>query len=237
MENFDPIQVEDEFQWLLSPIRTAFEEIRPLGFFSWVDELKSPQQFAPVAKQIYFHSSTFPKAIGLMLSMIPVERGEVYKVVSEHAYEEADHHLLLLDWMLQQGILQNKSEINKIQPFIETSNCINIGYQYAIERDINAWMAGINGAIEYCFYHFFEKVSKKMHQLGAGHHYFDVHVGADQYHSVMGLKHIEMGGLSAAGRDQLVRKSLNCVSLWTTMVHSWLGISVIPVFTLEGKRR
>lgn len=120
-------------------------------------------------------------------------------------------------------------------PTIETNNCINLGYQIAVERDIDMWLVCINCAIEYCFYNFFKVVSPKMHSLRAGHFYFDTHVEADQYHSVMGLQFLSNTNYSQSDKEKLITQSLNAISLWCAMAHSWINQSYFPKFDLNGQ--
>lgn len=226
--------IENDYLWLLNPIRTAFSEVRKTPFFDWLEQISSPQEFTPVANQIFFHSNTFPKAIGLMLSMIPAHKGEIYKIVAEHAFDEADHHLLLLDWMINHNIVENKEQVLKLSPTIETNNCINLGYQIAMERNIETWLVCINCAIEFCFYQFFIVTSKKMHSLNAGHFYFDTHVEADQFHSIMGLQFLQNDKYTEQEKDELITKSLNSISLWCAMANSWINHDCFPKFNLKG---
>jgi len=73
-----------------------------------------------------------------------------------------------------------------------------------------------------------------MHELGAGDAYFDCHVEADEHHSIMGLKQLDIIS-SEEDRTILISKFLEGISLWAAMLHSWIGISVIPHFYLSGE--
>lgn len=226
-------KIRNEHQWLLMPINSAVAHVEKLPFFDWLKNIESPQAFKPVASQIFHHSSTLPKAIGMMLAATPVRRGTLYSVYAEHAHEEADHHLLLLDWMLRNKIITDTNEVYNGEPTLETSACINMGYEFALVGDHDGWLAVINSAVELCFWNFFKVTSRRMHQIGTPHKYFDVHVVADENHSTMGLKYLN-GALNMNERRRLIRKALDGISLWTAMVHSWVGIQNLPRFDENG---
>src|SRR5690349_5860142 len=99
-KTFDTVSheaVQSMHDWIIHPLHLAFAQVEKTAFFQWIPGVKSPAEFAPVATQIYHHSATFPKAIGLMLSQMPLSEGKHFRLVAEHAFEEADHHLMLLE--------------------------------------------------------------------------------------------------------------------------------------------
>ena len=73
-----------------------------------------------------------------------------------------------------------------------------------------------------------------MHELGAGDEYFDVHVEADEHHSIMGLEFLSSVDPASHRAKVLLSKALEGVSLWAAMLHSWIGIGMLPVFNLDG---
>lgn len=227
-------RIRASYNWFLKPVTNAVDCVQKMPFFGWMKDQSSILDFKPVATQVYYHSLTLPRAIGLMLSVVPNERSELYQPLSQHAYEEADHHLLLVDWMVSHGLIRRRSDLHGVAPTIETSSCINIAYEIAMSRDCDMWIACMNSAIELCFFRFFSALAPKMHSLGAGHKYFDIHVEADAEHSVMGLKYISCPEENTSGCDRLRSAALNSISLWAGMVHSWIGLTVLPKFNLDG---
>ena len=73
-----------------------------------------------------------------------------------------------------------------------------------------------------------------MHMLGIGDLYFDVHVEADEHHSIMGLEHIDPHDPQSPRGKELISKALEGISLWASMLHSWVGIDLHPKFNLDG---
>jgi len=221
-----------EHAWLLTPVENAVRAVVKTPFFETLQNLRQPLDFKPIGIQIFHHSATLPKAIGMMLAATKVREGLLYQVYAEHAHEEADHHLLLLAWMLEHGVVATPEEVYDGQPTLETTSCINIAYEFAAAGDHNGWMATMNSAIELCFWTFFKNTAAKMHEIGTPHRYFDVHVTADEHHSVMGLKYLR--DLDKQERLRLIRRGLDGITLWTAMVHSWIGMSISPRFSLDG---
>jgi hypothetical protein len=68
---------------------------------TWVQGLRMPQDFKPAAILLYYHSATFPKVMGIMLSLIPRSENWMMPFYAKHALGEADYHAMLLDWMLR----------------------------------------------------------------------------------------------------------------------------------------
>jgi hypothetical protein len=223
-----------EHAWLVEPLYRASEAIVEMPFFTWVRKLESPRAFAPVAVQLYHHSATFPKVMGLMLGLTGMGENAMMPFYAKHAFGEADHHQLLMQWMLRHGILGAPEEMEDVIPTLETNACVNLGYQLAMEQDRAKWLVTINSAIERCSNDFFKVVAPTMRGLGAGDVYFDVHVEADEHHSIMGLQHLSPLDPGSARGTQLIAKGLEGIALWGSMLHSWIGISLHPRFDVHG---
>jgi hypothetical protein len=232
-------RIRIKHRWITEPIFHASELVKQMPFFEWVNHLKSPQEFKTAAMQLFYHSATFPKVMGLMLGNTSISENHMMPFYAKHAYGEADHHELLMRWMLKHKLLEKRSDIEQIIPTPETNACVNLAYQLAIEQDRAKWLVTINSGIERCSNDFFKVVAPKMHELGAGDEYFDIHVEADEHHSIMGMDYIEpLDPESTRGR-QLIAKALEGITLWAAMLHSWIGIEMFPAFNLDGtlKRR
>lgn len=235
-EVVDPLKLEQiasSYRWITEPLFKASLAINTMPFFAWVESLQSAQDFKNAAKQLYYHSATFPKVMGLMLGNTPMSENIMMPFYAKHAYGEASHHEMLMRWMLQHGILANRAMINNLITTPETNACINLAYQLAIEQDRSKWIIAINCGIERCSNEFFKLVAPKMHALGIGDIYFDIHVEADEHHSIMGLKYVETP-TDINRRQKLIAKGLEGVSLWAAMLHSWIGINLHPQFDLDG---
>lgn len=226
-------RVRQQHSWIVGPIEKASDLILEMPFFSIVNEMKSVHEFKRCATQLWYHSATFPKVMGLMLGLTPLSENSMMEFYSAHAYGEATHHEMLMQWMLKHGLLNDRKEIEEFIPTLETNACVNLAYQMAIEQHRNKWLACLNSGIERCSNQFFKVVSKKMHELGAGDAYFDVHVEADEHHSIMGLEYLTEVTTDQE-RDILVKKALEGISLWAAMLHSWVDISALPHFNRDG---
>src|SRR3954451_10867397 len=66
-----------EHAWVTEPIYRASDLVKEMPFFEWVENLKSPLEFKPAATQIYYHSATFPKVMGLMLGTTPLSENHM----------------------------------------------------------------------------------------------------------------------------------------------------------------
>ncbi|MEQ1870661.1 MAG: iron-containing redox enzyme family protein [Vicinamibacterales bacterium] len=217
----DLLALREANTWLLDPVERAVSEIETGRFFDWLGNVTSAQQLSPMASQIFLHSASLPRIIGMMLACTPLRRGELYRVYSQHAHEEADHHLLLLDWMLQHRIISSPEAAYDTNPTPATAACINIGYELACTHDHDAWLGVMNTAVELCFHRLFLTAARRTRQIGCPHSYFDVHVHADAHHSVMGLGYLSPS-LSQKQREKIVHRSLQAVALWSAMVDSWM---------------
>lgn len=226
--------LQQSYSWITEPLIRASEAVKQMPFFSWLKELQSAAQFGPCAEQLFYHSATFPKVVALMLATTSHSENSMMPFYAKHAFGEADHHELLLQWMLKQGILENRDAIQDVILTPETNSCINMAYQLAMEQDREKWIIAINCGIERCSNDFFQVLAPKMQQLGAGDIYFDIHVEADEYHSIMGLKYIRPDLPDAKRCQQLVAKGLESISLWAAMIHSWIGVNLHPQFDLTG---
>ncbi len=226
--------LQQKHAWIVEPIYRASDLVSQTPFFSWLEDIKDPKEFKPAAVQLYYHSATFPKVMGLMLGLTALSENPMMSFYSKHAYGEADHHQMLMEWMLQHGLLRSASEIKEVIPTLETNACVNYAYQMAVEQDRDKWLVGLNSGIERCSNAFFKMVAPKMHQVGAGDAYFDVHVEADEHHSIMGLEYIDPQSPDSFRGRQLITKALEGISLWAGMLNSWIGIDLTPKFNLDG---
>lgn len=220
--------------WITEPIYRASDIVKKMPFFDWVAQINSPLEFKPAAVQLYYHSATFPKVMGLMLGNTPMSENHMMSFYAHHAYGEADHHQMLMRWMLEHKLLKSGKEIEEVIPTPETNACVNLAYQLAIEQDRAKWLVTINSGIERCSNDFFKAVAPKMYKIGAGDAYFDVHVEADEHHSIMGMKHIDVQDPESLRGRALIAKALEGIGLWAAMLHSWIGIEVSPNFNLDG---
>ncbi len=227
-------KIQIKHSWITEPIFQASSIVREMPFFDWVSQLKSPSEFKPAAVQLFHHSATFPKVMGLMLSNTPMEENHMMSFYAKHAYGEAEHHELLMLWLLKHKLLSKRSDIEYVIPTPETNACINLAYQLAMERDRAKWLVTINSGIERCSNDFFKVVAPKMHELGVGNAYFDIHVEADEHHSIMGLDYIEPIDPESVRGRHLIAKALEGISLWAAMLHSWIGMEIFPHFDLDG---
>lgn len=99
-ENLDVAKLKElqtKHEWIVKPIYTAVHHVQEMPFFEWVNGIKIPQEFKPVSTQIYFHSVTFPKVMGIMMSQTPLSESFMLPFYAEHAYTEAPHHQMLMD--------------------------------------------------------------------------------------------------------------------------------------------
>ena len=166
-------QIRRQHAWITEPIYRASDYVCNMPFFGWLDKLRSVAEFKPAAVQIYFHSATFPKVMGLMLGTTPMSENHMMPFYAKHAYGEVDHHQMLMQWMLQHRLLNNPSDIEMVIPTPATNACVNLAYQLAVEADRYKWVLTINSGIERCSNEFFKAVAPKMHELDAGDVYFD----------------------------------------------------------------
>jgi len=228
------VEVESRHAWIVEPIFRAAASVSKMPFYDYISRIRSPLEFKPIATQLYFHSATFPKVMGLMLGLTPFSENYMMPFYAKHAFGEADHHQMLLRWMLRHGLLSNPEEIDLSIVGVETNACINLAYRLAAEQDRDKWLATINSGIERCSNDFFKVVAPKMHEIGAGDPYFDIHVEADEHHSIMGLDFIEVHDPSSIRAQQLLAKALEGIALWADMLHSWIGMNYHPRFNLDG---
>lgn len=227
-------RIRTRHAWIVQPISRASEIVKELPFFDWVRQIRTPMDFKPAAINLFHHSATFPKVMGLMLGSTPLSENFMMPFYAKHAFEEATHHELLMQWMLKHGVMRNRQEMDWVIPTPETNACVNVAYQLAVEQDRGKWLVTINSGIERCSNDFFKAVAPQMHSIGAGDIYFDIHVEADEHHSIMGMDHIEPEDPDSIRGRQLIAKALEGISLWTAMLHSWIGIDLFPKFELDG---
>lgn len=230
----DEKTLNQEHSWILNPIENAISHICKSTFFEWVKNIDNPIEFENVATQIFHHSATLPKSLGLMLATTPINEGHFYQIYAKHIQDEAPHHIMLLEWMVNNKIINDTTVAYDTIPTIETNACINIGYEIALSRDHEAWITCMNCGIERAFFEFFSRIAPKMNELGVGHQYFDVHVSADAEHSVMGLDLIKPHDPDSLRGRSLIVKALGGLTLWSSMIHSWIGIQNHLNFDLQG---
>ncbi len=227
-------RLREEHEWIVKPIYRASDTVLDMPFFKWINDMTSPADFKQAAKQLYYHSATFPKVMGLMLGLTPMNENHMMPFYAKHAFGEADHHAMLMEWMLRHELLSSAEDIEHVVPTTETNACVNYAYQMAIEQDRDKWLVGLNSGIERCSNDFFKAISPKMHSLKAGDEYFDLHVEADEHHSIMGLEHIHPHDPDSFRGQVLIAKALEGISLWAAMLHSWVDIDLHPKFNLDG---
>lgn len=234
-------RIRYKHNWITEPIFRATKIVKQMPFFEWIEELKSPLEFKPAALQLFYHSATSAKVMGLMLGHTPLSENHMMPFYAKYAFEEAEHYELLMRWMLKHQILNNRQEIQEVVITPETNACVNLAYQLAIEQDRAKWLmvnvqklVTVNSGIQRCSNDFFKAVAPKMHKLGAGDIYFDIHVEADEHHSIMGMDYLQPENPDSARGQQLIAKALEGITLWAAMLHSWIDIELFPVFNLDG---
>jgi len=57
--------VRQKHAWLVQPIEKASDHVLSMPFFTFVRQLKSVHDFSFCAQQLWHHSATFPKVMGL----------------------------------------------------------------------------------------------------------------------------------------------------------------------------
>lgn len=233
--NYQELELlEKKHNWIVEPIYKASTYVKNMPFYEWIENLDNPEDFKEAGCQLYYHSDTFPKVMGLMLALTPLKESSMMPFYAKHAYGESDHSQMLLDWMIKYGLVKDYEEINDVIITKETNACVNYAYQMAIEQDREKWLVGLNSGIERCSNDFFKAISPKLHSLNVGDEYFDVHVEADEHHSIMGLDYIEQYDPNSKRGQILVSKALEGIELWASMIHSWIGIYTYPKFDLKG---
>lgn len=236
---YSPEQIttlETDFSWLVTPLYNASQALLATPFFSWLDSLREPKAFRQAASQLYYHSTTFPKIIGIMLGLTRLDEQKLMPFYASHAYGEADHSELLLKWMLKYHLLDKATDINKVIVTPETNACINFGYRMAIAHDRDKWVVGMNCGIERCSQQLFSYLAPKMRALGCGDYYFDIHQHADVHHSIMGLQYLPKIAPDSEHAKQLVMLGLEAISVWCAMLHSWMDErAVLPRFNINGE--
>ena len=228
-------ELETKHNWIVEPIYKASTYVKNMPFYDWIENINNVQDFKDAGCQLYYHSDTFPKVMGLMLALTPLEESPMMPFYAKHAYGEADHSKMLLDWMIKHNIVKNYQQVREVIITKETNACVNYAYQMAIEQDREKWLVGLNSGIERYSNDFFKAIAQKMHKLGVGDEYFDVHVEADEHHSIMGLDYITKYEADSTRGKILIAKALEGIELWASMIHSWIGISTYPKFNLKGE--
>ena len=119
-------EIADKYSWIAKPIERASNHVRNMPFFEFIEGMNSPHEFRASALQLYYHSATFPKVMGLMLGMTPLSENHMMSFYAEHASGEATHHQMLLEWMLKHRIIDGFEEIERAITTPETNACVNL---------------------------------------------------------------------------------------------------------------
>lgn len=218
MEN----SVPSHLFWIYEPVAHLVNALDESRFFSWLEALNDVKEFRPVATQIFHHSLSLPRLISGMVSQLEDSQGRYFKILCQHAFEEADHHLLLANWMIKNHLADSCDEIYNAPLTLETSTYINYSREISHHCDPELWLATMNLSLELCYYKFFKVSALKMDSLGVGDEYFDIHVKADEEHFKTSLSYIDETDASSARGQLLKNQALNSVNLWDAMVHSWI---------------
>lgn len=216
-------ELSERHRWFVEPLVRASDHVRHTPFFQWLAALSSPEEFRPAAMELWHHSTTFPQVMGAMLAATPLRRHKLFQHYAQHLIEEVDHHNMLSRWMLKQGLIGSDEELIAHIPTPETNACVNLGHKLVREGDPEAWMCALNSAIERLSNDFFKVCAERMAELGVPDAYFSVHVGADEFHSIMGLRHVKQYRADSPEGHRLILWALEGVKTWCDMLHSWIG--------------
>jgi len=233
----DPAEIAEltrRHRWFVEPLLRASDHVRHTPFYHWLARIGSPLEFKPAALQLWGHSATFPQVMGAMLARTPLAQHRLMSHYAQHLHEEVEHHNWLEEWMLAQGLIASPLELTLFDRTPETNACVNIGWNMTVEGDAERWMCCLNSAIERLSNDLFRVLAVRMHELGAGHRYFDVHVGADQFHSIMGLRHVAPREAGTPEAVHLIRCALEGVKAWSDMLHSWINHPYRVQFNPDG---
>jgi hypothetical protein len=217
---------------LIEPIERASQSLLDLPFFAWLRRIEHPVEFKPAAVQLFYHAATFPKIMSLLLELTPSPGARLEPFHARHAHVGVDRHALLMRWMIAHGLLDSPREIESVVPTPETNACVNLVCQMALEHGRARWLGCLNAGIERCSNDFFKVTAPLMHGLGAGDPFFDLHVDADD--GSLGVGYLPLIDESAPTRDDLLAMTLEGISLWTAMLHSWIGLQTRPHFDRGG---
>jgi hypothetical protein len=64
--------IRRQHAWLTEPLYRASDAVKEMPFFEWLNQLETPLEFKSAAVQLFYHSATFPKVMGLMLGTTPL---------------------------------------------------------------------------------------------------------------------------------------------------------------------
>jgi hypothetical protein len=224
--------LRQQYSWLVEPIERASRSLLDLPFFSWLCSIEHPLEFKPVAGQLFYHAATFPRIMGLLLELTPMGDDRRVPFYARHAQVGVDRHALLMRWMIEHGLLESPREIESVVPTPETNACVNLACQMAVERARAKWLGCLNAGIECCSNDFFKVTAPLMHRLGAGDVFFDVHVDADD--GSLGVGYLPPIDPSGPTQGELLALSMEGISVWAAMLHSWIGLQTQVYFDLEG---
>ncbi|MGG1759344.1 hypothetical protein NNG64_14320 [Bacillus siamensis] len=94
-------RVRKQHSWVADPIIKASEEILNEPFFKWLENVQHVKDLKSVVTQLWYHSATFPKVMGVMLGLTSLKENHMMPFYALHIYGEADHHEMLMQWMLK----------------------------------------------------------------------------------------------------------------------------------------
>jgi heme oxygenase-like protein len=221
-----------QYAWLVEPIERASMSLLDLPFFCWLRSIEHPLEFKPVAGQLFYHAATFPRVMGLLLELTPMRDDRREPFHARRSQVGVDRHALLMRWMIEHRLLDSPREIEGVVPTPETNACVNLACQVALERHRAQWLGCLNAGIECCSNDFFKVTAPLMHRLGAGDPFFDVHVDADD--GSLGVGYLPPMEPSGPTQVELLALTMDGISLWTAMLHSWIGLQTQPYFDCDG---
>ncbi|MFN8391848.1 MAG: rhodanese-like domain-containing protein [Bdellovibrionota bacterium] len=227
--------LKERHRWLTKPLFRASNFVRHTPFYRWAAQLQSPEAFLPVARNLWHHSVTFPQVMGGMLARTSLVNHRLFGHYARHLMEEVEHHNWLAEWLVERGLIASDAELVAFQPTPETRTCIQLGWDLVEAGDPELWMVTLNSAIERLSNDLFKVLARRMRELSAGHRYFDVHVGADEFHSIMGLQYVEPPEPDSERARKLTQWALKGVTVWCDMLHSWIDSPFRVQFDGDGR--
>lgn len=216
-------RLAEQHRWLTGPLICAGNHVRHSPFYVWLQQLSTPAEFQTAARNLFHHSVTFPQVMGAMLGGTPLAERRLMRHYAHHCVEEVEHHAWLAEWMFANKFAKSMDELIDFIPTFETTACVDVGWRLVRRRDSELWMVVLNSAIERLSNDLFKVLALRMRELGHGHKYFDVHVGADEFHSILGLRHVKVYDPGSPRGRELIRWGLDGVKSWSDMLHSWIG--------------
>lgn len=225
------IKARSDHQWLIQIIDKVEKESQSMPFYQSILKASQIEDFQWTA-QLFHHSRTLPRFIGLVLSLDSDD--SMMRFYAEHLSNESPHSSWLLEWMISHGIVPSESEACLKKPSIATNACINYGARLAYSNDREAWLIGINCGIEKASHQLFSSIEPVLSKIGVSHWYFKTHVTADKHHSTEALTLIEPLDPESKRAMYLRDLLLEGLSLWYGMLNSWVGSNYTPLFKDDG---